>query len=202
MSVGFLVVVFAPIVDTVPLPWLATKTVLPSGVTASPNGDEPTVMSVGFFVLALTSIVDTVPLRALKTVPLQHQRARQPQHQSPSTPSEPRHWGVWSWSSRRSSTPRVLGPGLHIDRRHRAAAEVGDEGRLAVRRERHHARERPDGGEVLRPAEVAEFFEVTTRTIRRWGNSGLLPSFRTVGGQRRFRWEDVRRAASPNPLRS
>src|SRR6266542_3769217 len=190
MSVGFLVVVFAPIVDTVPLPWLATKTVLPSGVTASPNGDEPTVMSVGFFVLALTSIVDTVPLpllvtktvlpsgvtatppgneptamsvgffvlvftsivdtvplRALKTVPLQHQRARQPQHQSPSTPSEPRHWGVWSWSSRRSSTPRVLGPGLHIDRRHRAAAEVGDEGRLAVRRERHHARERPDGGE-------------------------------------------------------
>jgi excisionase family DNA binding protein len=48
-----------------------------------------------------------------------------------------------------------------------------------------------EGGEVvLRPAEVAEFFEVTTRTVRRWADSGLLPSFRTIGGQRRFRWGD------------
>jgi excisionase family DNA binding protein len=50
-------------------------------------------------------------------------------------------------------------------------------------------------GEVLRPAEIAEFFEVTTRTVRRWADSGLLPSFRTIGGQRRFRWADVKRLA-------
>jgi excisionase family DNA binding protein len=50
-----------------------------------------------------------------------------------------------------------------------------------------------EGGEVLSPTEVAEFFEVTPRTVRRWADSGLLPSFRTVGGHRRFRWEDIRR---------
>jgi excisionase family DNA binding protein len=60
-----------------------------------------------------------------------------------------------------------------------------------------------EGGEILRPAEVAEFFEVTPRTVRRWADSALLPSFRTIGGQRRFRWADVKRrlnragAASP-----
>jgi excisionase family DNA binding protein len=51
-------------------------------------------------------------------------------------------------------------------------------------------------GEVLRPAEIAEFFEVTSRTIRRWADAGILPSFRTVGGQRRFRWGQIRRVIS------
>jgi excisionase family DNA binding protein len=60
-------------------------------------------------------------------------------------------------------------------------------------------------GLVLRPGEVAELFAVTTRTVRRWADAGMLPVFRTVGGQRRFRWRDVRgvaqatrRAASPS----
>src|SRR5512132_165867 len=62
MSVGFLVLVWTSIVDTVSLPRLATKTVLPSGVTASKAGSLPTVMSVGSLVLVFTSIVDTVSL--------------------------------------------------------------------------------------------------------------------------------------------
>ena len=62
MSVGFLVLVFTSIVDTELLPPLATKAVLPSGVTATPIGSVPTGMSVGFLVLVFTSIVDTVPL--------------------------------------------------------------------------------------------------------------------------------------------
>ena len=37
MSVGCLVLVFTSIADTVPPSWLATKAVLPSGVTATPN---------------------------------------------------------------------------------------------------------------------------------------------------------------------
>ena len=67
MSVGFLVLVFTSIVDTVPLPLLVTKAVLPSGVTATPIGHVPTGMSVGFLVLVFTSIVDTVPLSRLVT---------------------------------------------------------------------------------------------------------------------------------------
>jgi excisionase family DNA binding protein len=49
-----------------------------------------------------------------------------------------------------------------------------------------------DDAEVLTPAQVAELFAVTPRTIRRWSDAGMLPAFRTVGGQRRFRWGDVR----------
>jgi excisionase family DNA binding protein len=54
--------------------------------------------------------------------------------------------------------------------------------------------------QVLRPAEVAELFEVTSRTVRRWADAGLLPSFRTVGGQHRFMWGDVR--LMPNDVRA
>src|SRR5262249_28090054 len=57
VSVGFLVLVFTSIVDTVSLLTLATKAVLPSGVNASLPGIVPQAMSVGFFVLVLTSIV-------------------------------------------------------------------------------------------------------------------------------------------------
>src|SRR5437016_4234952 len=51
-----------------------------------------------------------------------------------------------------------------------------------------------EDGRVLRPAEVADLFAVATRTVRRWADAGTLPSFRTVGGQRRYLWGDVRRA--------
>jgi excisionase family DNA binding protein len=45
--------------------------------------------------------------------------------------------------------------------------------------------------EILTPAQIAELFAVTSRTVRRWTDVGALPSFRTVGGQRRFRWAEV-----------
>src|SRR5262249_54219697 len=69
MSVGFLVRVFTSIVDTVSLTSLATKAVLPSGVTTTrgalpgrggSTAFDATIMSAGFFVLVFTSIVHTV----------------------------------------------------------------------------------------------------------------------------------------------
>jgi excisionase family DNA binding protein len=45
-----------------------------------------------------------------------------------------------------------------------------------------------DDTDILTPAQIAELFAVTSRTVRRWTDLGTLPSFRTIGGQRRFRW--------------
>ncbi len=55
---------------------------------------------------------------------------------------------------------------------------------------------RPDYADdaVLTPAQTAELFAVTPRTVRRWADVGLLPSFRALSGQRRFRWDELRRA--------
>src|SRR5262245_65565299 len=66
MSVGYLVLAFRSIADTVLLPLLTTKTVLPSGVIAPPTGFVPTGMS-SVSRLVATSIVDTVPLPELVT---------------------------------------------------------------------------------------------------------------------------------------
>ena len=49
---------------------------------------------------------------------------------------------------------------------------------------------------ILTPALVAELFAVSPRTVRRWADSGTLPSFGTVGGQRRFRWGEIRRVVA------
>jgi hypothetical protein len=76
MSAGCLVLVLTSIVDTVPPPLLATKAVLPSGVTATPAGTAPTVMSVGCLVLVFTAIVDTEPLPTLVTKAVGRHRAR------------------------------------------------------------------------------------------------------------------------------
>src|SRR6516164_1482629 len=76
MSVGFLVLVFTSIVDTVPLTLLVTNAVLPSGVIATPPAPEPTGMSTGFLVLVLTSMVDTVPLAPLATKAVDRHRPR------------------------------------------------------------------------------------------------------------------------------
>lgn len=43
----------------------------------------------------------------------------------------------------------------------------------------------------LSPSEVARAFKVSVTTVRDWADSGLLPHFKTPGGQRRFRREDV-----------
>jgi excisionase family DNA binding protein len=42
-----------------------------------------------------------------------------------------------------------------------------------------------DDGDILTPGEIAELFAVSPRTVRLWADAGRLPSFRTVGGQRR-----------------
>jgi excisionase family DNA binding protein len=44
---------------------------------------------------------------------------------------------------------------------------------------------------TLTPADVADIFGVSVATVREWANDGRLPSFRTPGGQRRFRQEDI-----------
>lgn len=43
----------------------------------------------------------------------------------------------------------------------------------------------------LTPAEVARRFNVTITTVGKWADAGLIPSFRTPGGQRRFYAADV-----------
>jgi excisionase family DNA binding protein len=53
-----------------------------------------------------------------------------------------------------------------------------------------------EDGEVLTSGLVAELFVVSPQTVRRWADAGMLPSFRTLGGQRRFKWGDIRRSIS------
>lgn len=58
---------------------------------------------------------------------------------------------------------------------------------------------------VLTVEEVAALFKVARKTVLRWDKPGKLPaSFRTLGGHRRYRREDVLawmkpRAAVPRP---
>jgi excisionase family DNA binding protein len=49
-----------------------------------------------------------------------------------------------------------------------------------------------DDADVLTTTRVAELFGVSGQTVGLWADVGLLPSFRTVGGHRRFRWADIR----------
>ena len=52
-----------------------------------------------------------------------------------------------------------------------------------------------DGAEpehLLTAAEVATLFRVSSKTVGRWGRSGALPLYRTVGGHHRYRLSDVR----------
>jgi len=55
-------------------------------------------------------------------------------------------------------------------------------------------RKQPVGRRVLRSSEVAEMFAVSEYTIGRWADAGLIPSFRTPGGQRRFYADDIANA--------
>jgi excisionase family DNA binding protein len=43
-----------------------------------------------------------------------------------------------------------------------------------------------EDADILTTGCLAEVFGVTVRTVRRWADATVLPSFRTVGGQRRF----------------
>jgi excisionase family DNA binding protein len=51
-----------------------------------------------------------------------------------------------------------------------------------------------DAGQVLRPAEVGVLFGVDVRAVARWADTNKVPSFRTPGGHRRFKAEDIRKA--------
>jgi excisionase family DNA binding protein len=48
-----------------------------------------------------------------------------------------------------------------------------------------------DDADILTTLCLADVFGVTARTVRRWADASVLPSFRTLGGQRRFRWAEV-----------
>jgi excisionase family DNA binding protein len=43
----------------------------------------------------------------------------------------------------------------------------------------------------LTPGQVARLFNVSLTTVGKWADTGLIPSFRTPGGQRRFYEADV-----------
>ena len=47
-------------------------------------------------------------------------------------------------------------------------------------------------GPLLTAGEVAALFRVDPKTVGRWAKAGRLPSFRTMGGHRRFREVEVR----------
>ena len=47
--------------------------------------------------------------------------------------------------------------------------------------------------ELLTPSEVAVMFRVDPKTVTRWAQAGRIPSFRTIGGHRRFRASEVQR---------
>ena len=44
---------------------------------------------------------------------------------------------------------------------------------------------------MLTPAEVVKLLGVTTQTLRRWSNAGILEPVVTPGGHRRFRAGDI-----------
>ena len=46
--------------------------------------------------------------------------------------------------------------------------------------------------ELLTPAEVAQLFRVSPKTVTRWARAGKLTAMRTLGGHRRFRATEVR----------
>lgn len=47
---------------------------------------------------------------------------------------------------------------------------------------------------LLTPAEVAVLFRVSTKTVTRWAKTGKITAVRTLGGHRRYRTSEVRRA--------
>jgi len=49
----------------------------------------------------------------------------------------------------------------------------------------------PTNPDLLTPGEVARLFKVSPSTVVNWADLGKLPSFKTIGGQRRFFRSDV-----------
>jgi DNA-binding transcriptional MerR regulator len=56
--------------------------------------------------------------------------------------------------------------------------------------------EHTEDDRLIRPHEAKTLFGVSTRTLRRWHDRGLISARRTMGGQRRY-WEgEVRKRAA------
>jgi excisionase family DNA binding protein len=49
----------------------------------------------------------------------------------------------------------------------------------------------PSDEAILSPREMARVLRVNSRTLARWADEEGLPSIRTLGGHRRYRWADV-----------
>ncbi len=47
--------------------------------------------------------------------------------------------------------------------------------------------------DLLTSGDVAQMFGVDVTTVGRWADEGRLPHFKTPGGNRRFRREDIER---------
>ena len=45
---------------------------------------------------------------------------------------------------------------------------------------------------LLTPAEVAQMFRVSPKTVTRWARTGRISAVRTLGGHRRFRADEIR----------
>lgn len=52
----------------------------------------------------------------------------------------------------------------------------------------------PHPDPILTPTEVAALFRVSPKTVSRWAKAGKIVALRTLGGHRRFRASEVRRA--------
>ena len=57
---------------------------------------------------------------------------------------------------------------------------------------RHARDDKAELDQLLTASEVARLFRVSAKTVGRWGRSGALPLYRTVGGHHRYRVADVR----------
>lgn len=56
----------------------------------------------------------------------------------------------------------------------------------------HEDLDAPDA--LLTPSEVAAMFRVNPKTVTRWARAGKLNAIRTLGGHRRFRASEIRKA--------
>jgi excisionase family DNA binding protein len=54
----------------------------------------------------------------------------------------------------------------------------------------------PAEGTYLTPGQVARLLGVSPKTIYRWATDGRLPCAVTLGGHRRFRFEDIAAVAA------
>jgi excisionase family DNA binding protein len=73
-------------------------------------------------------------------------------------------------------------------------ADPGGWTRVAGRADRMMPDEESVNDRLLTPAEVAEMFRVNPKTVTRWARTGRLRAIKTIGGHRRYRLSEVRKA--------